>query len=316
MADAAIRVELGMVGDKTYFFNYKTDSLEWSVPSPRQAIISEPGHKILAADYAQIEVKLMAKMSGDPILIAAINSGQDIHSFNATAVFGERYHFTYEEMETARDDPSHPRFMELSTIRSRIKTVTFGVPYGAGVQKVAFMTDMSEDEAQEFIDDFFAKFKVLKAWLERQGLLAQDLGYSRSMGGRLRNYTLPDQDDPDYKKIISQIRRWAGNMPIQASNADILKIAMGMIYKELRGGDVTKPKLYDARFVLVVHDEIVMVCAEKDIEPVKAIMTRCMNAAYHRFVPEFGCDGWIALGPEKHHWGVQVKEANTWAQAH
>src|ERR1035438_7355857 len=252
MADLAARTKLGMVGDKTYFWNYKSDSLEWSVPSPRAAIISEPGRKIIAADYAQIEVKLMAFMSGDPILIAAINSGQDIHSFNAHAVFGERYKFTYEEMEVARNDPSHLRYNELSLIRSRIKTVTFGVPYGAGVQKVAFMTDMSEDEAQEFINDFFAKFKVLKAWLERQGLLALDLGYSRSIGGRKRNYTIPEISDPDYKKIISQIKRWAGNMPIQASNADILKIAMGMIYKELRGGDVTQPKVYDARFLLVV----------------------------------------------------------------
>lgn len=94
-ATTQARAVLGMVGDKTYYWNFQTDSLEWSVPDPRSAIRAEPGYKILAADYSQIEVKLMAHASGDPILIAAINSGQDVHSFNATKVFGARYKFTY-----------------------------------------------------------------------------------------------------------------------------------------------------------------------------------------------------------------------------
>ena len=185
------RTMLGMVGDKTYYWNFQTDSLEWSVPDPRSAICAEDGYVILAADYAQIEVKLMAHASGDPILIAAINSGHDVHSFNATKVFGVRYKFTYEEMEEARDSESHPRHNELSLIRSRIKTVTFGVPYGAGPTRVALMTGMSIDEAKAFIEEFFGTFKVLKQWLERQGLLAVELGYSCSPRGRKRFYTLP-----------------------------------------------------------------------------------------------------------------------------
>lgn len=128
MADVAERIELGKCGDKTYYWNTKADTIEWSVPSPRSAVQALPGRVILAADYAQIEVKLMAFASGDPILIAAINSGLDVHTFNAHAVYGERYKFTYDEMELARDDPNHPRHEELSLIRSRIKTVTFGVP--------------------------------------------------------------------------------------------------------------------------------------------------------------------------------------------
>jgi len=309
------RVVLGEVGDKTYYWNFQTDSLEWSVPDPRSAIRAEPGYKILAADYSQIEVKLMAHASGDPILIAAINSGHDVHSFNATKVFGVRYKFTYEEMELARHSESHPRHNELSLIRSRIKTVTFGVPYGAGPTRVALMTGMSIDEAKAFIEEFFGTFKVLKQWLERQGLLAVELGYSCSPRGRKRFYTLPSDDAEDAKELIAQIKRWAGNMPIQAGNADILKVAMRNIYLEIRGGSFVGKKLYDARFLLAVHDEIVMVCAEKDIPAVKAIMARCMNDAYHQVVPRFGGPGWIALGPEKHDWGVEVVEAEIWAKA-
>lgn len=315
MADTTERVELGVCGDKTYYWNKKTDSLEWSVPSPRAAVMAEPGRILVAADYSQIEVKLMAYMSGDPILIEAINSGLDVHSFNATVVFGERYNFTYELMELARNDESHPRHNELSLIRSRIKTVTFGVPYGAGPERVALMTGMSIEEAEAFIEDFFTKFKVLKAWLEKSGAFALNEGYSATPRGRKRWYTLPDPSDPDRKKIESQIRRWAGNMPIQGGNADILKIAMYLIYKKLRGGSVTGKKIYDARFLLVVHDEIVLDCAEKDYLAVKEIMCECMTEAYHMIVPTKGFAGWVALGPEKHNWKVEVKGADTWAKA-
>ena len=315
-ATVQTRVVLGEVGDKTYYWNFLTDNLEWSVPNPRDAIRAEPGYRIVAADYAQIEVKLMAHASGDPILIAAINSGQDVHSFNATKVFGVRYNFTYEEMELARSDESHPRYNELSLIRSRIKTVTFGVPYGAGPTRVALMTGMTIDESKAFIEEFFGTFKVLKQWLERQGLLAIEVGYSCSPRGRKRFYTLPNPDDPEANELEAQIKRWAGNMPIQAGNADILKVAMRNIYLAIRGGSFIGKKLYDARFLLVVHDEIVMVCLEKDVPAVRAIMAKCMNDAYHQVVPRLGEPGWIALGPEKHGWGVDVKEADIWSKAH
>ena len=318
MAEAAVLVEREKVGDfagKSYFWNFKTNVLEWSVPDPRSAIRADEGYKILASDYAQIEVKLMAHASGDPILIAAINSGQDVHTFNATKVFGARFKFTYEEMEEARSTESHPRHNELALIRSRIKTVTFGVPYGAGPTRVALMTGMTVEEAKDFIEEFFCTFKVLKAWLDNQGRLAIELGYSASPRGRKRFYQLPAAGDPEAEELLSQIKRWAGNMPIQAGNADILKMAMPEIYKAVRGGSFTAPLIYDARFLLVVHDEIVMHVRKDHIPPVKKIMADCMNAAYHRIVPTLGNPGWIALGPEKYDWGVQVVEADIWAKA-
>ena len=324
MASAPVRVKLGQEGDKTYYWNVQTNSLEWSVPDPRSAIRAEDGYVILAADYSQIEVKLMAYASGDPILIEAINSGQDVHSFNAAKVFGARYGFDYETLEYVRENHAYPEGYsgscklspsDLVLIRSRVKTVTFGVPYGAGPTRVALMTGMSIDEARAFIEEFFNTFRVLKQWLVQQGLLAEELGYSCSPRGRKRFYTIPNPDDPDAKELLAQIKRWAGNMPIQAGNADILKVAMRSIYLAIRGGSFIGKKLYDARFLLVVHDEIVMVVRKDHAPAVKLIMAKCMNDAYHTVVPRYGEPGWIALGPEKDGWGVKVVEADIWAKA-
>lgn len=230
----------------------------WRVPDIREAIISEPGYLILSADYAQIEVKLMAHLSRDPVLIAAINSGKDIHSFNAAEVFGAARHFTYDDVQAAKKQgKSHPRFIELVKLRNDIKTVTFGVPYGAGKNKVALMTGMEPDKAQEFIDAFFEKFHVLRDWLIKSGDDAVQFGFSCSPRGRRRFYDLPAQDakEKDKDKIISQVRRYAGNHPIQAGNVDMLKPAMCKIYNDLRSTDLGAQ---GSRILFCVHDEIVM----------------------------------------------------------
>lgn len=119
---------LGNIAGKSYYWNIQGNYIEWSVPSPRAAIIAPPGYVLLSADYSQIEVKLMAYLSSDPILIEAINSGLDVHSFNAVKVFGRELNFTYEELEIARNNREHPRFSELSLVRSRIKSLVFGIP--------------------------------------------------------------------------------------------------------------------------------------------------------------------------------------------
>lgn len=146
------------------------------------------------------------------------------------------------------------------------------------------MTGMTEEQAQEFINDYFAKFKVLQVWLEQQGNMAIGFGYTVSADGRRRFYVMPPKSDPDYEAQLAQIRRWAGNHPIQASNADMLKIAIRKIYEKIRGGIITGEKLFDARLSLVVHDEIVMICLIKDVAAVKQIMIDSMNEAYEELV--------------------------------
>lgn len=280
-------VELGNIEGKEYYLdlnqtiedekgivipNPSYQQVVWRVPDIREAIIAEPGFLILSADYAQIEVKLMAHLSRDPVLIAAINSGKDIHSFNATEVFGSVKHFDYETLEIARKDKFHARYAELVKIRNDIKTVTFGVPYGAGKNKVALMTGMPADtdplhpeilSAGAFIEAFFAKFSVLGAWLEQSGSDAIKYGFSSSPRGRRRFYELPSDSakEKERDKIYSQIRRFAGNHPIQAGNVDMLKPAMYKIYKDLRDLGLSDRQ---ARILFCVHDEVVTTCILED----------------------------------------------------
>ena len=134
------RITLGIYNGKEYYYDLRSTirddagkdipnpqfkKIVWRIPDIREAIRAIPGHKILSADYSQIEVKLMAYLSQDPVLIAAINSGKDIHCYNAVEVFGHVLNFDYDTINKARKDITHPRHQELLTVRNNIKTVTF-----------------------------------------------------------------------------------------------------------------------------------------------------------------------------------------------
>lgn len=295
----------------------------WRVPDIREIVVAEPGYLILSADYSQIEVKLMAHLSQDPVLIAAINSGKDIHTFNATEVFGAEKKFTYEDLAAAKKDKKHPRHAELVKLRNDIKTVTFGVPYGAGKNKVALMTGMTPDEAQEFIDAFFSKFNVLKTWLQKTSDDAIKYGFSLSPRGRRRFYDLPSPTakEKDKDKVHSQIRRYAGNHPIQAGNVDLLKPAMFQIYNDIRTEGYAER---GARILFCVHDEIIMTAREEDAlrrnesgivlsleqmeeyheakrktiqGPIEACMVKRMQESYDGIIPEIVNEVSVAIGP-------------------
>lgn len=277
-------VFLGIQDEKEYWWDFKTASMVWRVPDIREAIEADDEFVIIAADYSQIEVRIMAKLSGDPALIAAINSGKDIHCVMATEVFGSRMGFDYDVINKARKDENHPRHNELTAVRSRVKTVTFGVPYGAAAPRIAMMTGMTEDEAAELMADYFAKYPVLKKWIEEQGRNALQFGYSSSAYGRKRFYVMPANDDPEYNKIISQIRRWAGNHPIQATSADMTKLALTKIYSRLRNKELCGQPLHGARILFVVHDEIVMTCRAEHGEEVARILKACMDESYDEII--------------------------------
>lgn len=330
---------LGDIEGKEYYFDLRNtveddkgatvpnptyNQVVWRVPDIREAIVSEGGYLILSADYSQIEVKLMAHLSRDPVLIAAINSGKDIHSFNASEVFGKEKNFDYETLSKAKSDKTHPRHTELVKLRNDIKVVTFGVPYGAGKNKVALMTGMTPDEAQEFIDAFFSKFKVLGDWLKKSGDDAIKYGFSKSPRGRRRFYDLPSElaKEKEKDKIFSQIRRYAGNHPIQSGNVDMLKPAMWQIYNELRQEGFSDR---GARILFCVHDEIVVTAMEEDAVrrtkdgkiltyremeamsrderkntvpgPIEAIMMKRMQESYDNIIPDIINKIDVAIGP-------------------
>jgi DNA polymerase-1 len=281
--------------NREWYWSQSNNILYWGVPEIRECISAPPGYKILAADYSQIEVKLMAFLSQDPVFLKALNSkdasgnNTDIHCYMSTEVYGQKLGFTYDEMVLiingkAEGGNNHPRYKELKYLRSNIKTTTFGVPYGAGARRVASMTGLTEEQAQQLIDDYFEKFPVLKKWIEAQGDMAIKYGFTYTPYGRKRFYIIPPRSDDSYDSELSQIRRWAGNQPIQSASADMLKDALRRIYLAIRGGILNGPKIYDAKLLLVVHDEIVMIVAEKDVEAVSKLIEKCMNEAYYAII--------------------------------
>jgi DNA polymerase-1 len=204
-------------------------------------------------------------------------------------VYGERLNFIYEDMilvikEKAAGGKKHPRYKEFKRMRANIKTTTFGVPYGSGAKGVAARCGITEEEAQQVIDDFFKQFPVLKEWLNIQGNRAILEKNTETPYQRKRFYEIPLRSDEHYDVEIRQVRRWAGNHPIQAASADMLKEALRRIYSRIRGGILNGPKLYDARIIMVVHDEIVVMSAEKDAKAVAIIMEKCMGEAYDMII--------------------------------
>jgi DNA polymerase I-like protein with 3'-5' exonuclease and polymerase domains len=140
---------------------------------------------------------------------------------------------------------------------------------------------MTNDKAGELIDRWFAKAFKLRKWLDDQKAMALKFWYSTTRRGRKRFYRKIDQDDPDKEAKRAQVGRWAGNQPIQGECVDMLKRAMSMISLALHGGDLRKPRIYEAHLLACVHDEIIVHAREDHAEPVAAIVKGCMDAVYH-----------------------------------
>ena len=281
---------LGEWDDREWYWNLQDNVIVWRVPEIRECIAAPKGYKILAADYSQIEVKLMAFLSQDPGLIECLNlrdsNGDlmDFHCLTSVKVKGKKLDFDYELMASVLRNKNHPRYKELKKVRNNIKTTTFGVPYGSQAEGIAARTGLSKEDAQILIDEFFQEFPILKKWLEKQGDRALTFYDTQTPDGRKRFYVRPLASDENYDSMLRQIRRWAGNHPIQASNADMLKDALRKIYARIRGNILNGPKLFDARLLLVVHDEIVMIAKEEDAEAVARIMEDAMTEAYDAII--------------------------------
>ena len=295
----------------------------WRVPDPREAVRAPKGRKIFSADLSQIEVKIMTWLSQDPFLRAAINSGQDVHCYMTAEIFEIPYDTIWRavknictcvDLKIKKDRPKrncqichggdfhHELHDDFVTMRSNVKTVTFGIPYGATAPKVAEMTGKTEEEAQELIDRYFVKAKVLKQWLDRVRRKAIEDKYSLSGRGRRRWYELPERSEIGYRRSIAQIERYAGNHPIQSTCSDLLKTAMALFYNSMRGcseifeatdnathwRNQSSPLIYDGRTLLAVHDEIVGECAEelagtsKRPGPVPLLLKSCMEYVYNQ----------------------------------
>ena len=219
----------------------------------RQAFIAADGnHTLVGADYSQIELRVLAHLSGDEVLIEAFNNGDDIHKLTASRVLGVPF-----------DDVSLEQ-------RSRAKAVNFGVIYGMSSFGLSEELNISRKEADEYIKEYFNKHEKVKLYMDNQITDCKLNGYSRTILGRKR--MVPEIGASNF--MVRQMgERLAMNTPIQGSAADIIKIAMILVYREL------KERYPASRLILQVHDELIIDCRNEDLEGVKELLVRNMEAA-------------------------------------
>ncbi|WP_053976986.1 DNA polymerase I [Mangrovimonas xylaniphaga] len=215
-------------------------------------------YTLLAADYSQIELRIIAALSEEETMINAFKHGEDIHASTASKVFNVPLE------EVTREQ------------RSNAKTVNFGIIYGVSAFGLSNQTDLSRSEAKELIDTYYATYPKLKRFISEQVDFARDHGYVQTVLGR-RRY-LKDINSRN-AVVRSGAERNAVNAPIQGSAADIIKIAMINIYKKLEEGN------YKTKMLLQVHDELVFDVYKPELETIKTLVKTEMESAYSLAVP-------------------------------
>jgi len=224
----------------------------------RRAFIASPGCVLLTADYSQIELRLLAHLSGDPLLVEAFERGGDIHRQTAAVIFGV------------------PDQDVTSEMRARAKTINFGTIYGQGPFALARMLSISQDEAKRFIAEYFQRFAGVRAWLDRTVAEARQRGYTETIFKR-RRY-IPELKDKNFN-MRAFGERTATNSPLQGSAADLIKVAMIRI-----AAGLAERKL-ETRMLLQVHDELVFEVPEREGEMAAALVKQEMEGAAQLRVP-------------------------------
>ncbi|MDO8303906.1 MAG: DNA polymerase, partial [Sedimentisphaerales bacterium] len=213
---------------------------------------------ILAADYSQIELRLLAYFSKDKALMEAFAADQDIHRFVASQIFG----VPLEEVT--------------SEMRSRCKAVNFGIIYGQSAFGLSRTIGIGQAEAKKFIDDYYARYKAIRQFMDNAIASAKRLGYAQTILDRRRN--IPDLDSKNFGKR-SAAERLAVNTVLQGSAADLIKVAMVNIQQK-----IDKDSL-PIRMILQVHDELVFELPKADSEKHAAWIQSEMTDAIKLDVP-------------------------------
>ena len=240
----------------------------------RRAFVAEKGNKIVSADYSQLELRLLAHITQDPVMLEAFQKGEDIHARTARLVFGAR---TDEELREAR------RFA---------KIVNFAIAYAIEPWGLSQRVGITRQEAKKVIEDYYNTYKGVRRYMEEVPLRAREHGYVRSIYGRIR----PLQGISDRNANIRKAaEREAINMPIQGTASDIVKIAMLHVEEEFRRAGLT------ARMLMQVHDELLVETPDAEVAKVTEILKHEMESAVSLDVPlvaDVGVgDNWMDAKP-------------------
>jgi DNA polymerase-1 len=239
----------------------------------RRAFVAAPGHVLVSADYSQIELRLLAHMSGDPVLIEAFRAGQDIHTRTAVEVFG---------VDASSVD---------NDMRRMAKTVNFGILYGLSPFGLAQRLHITNEAARAYIDSYFARYPRVKACLDGILTTAREQGYVTTLLQR-RRY-LPDVTNAN-RTIREAAERTAINMPFQGSAADLIKLAMVYLQRQI----VTEH--LPCHMLLQIHDELLFEIPENAVAEMVPRITETMEHVWTLDVPLT----------------VEVGQGHTWAEAH
>src|SRR3954463_5036558 len=219
----------------------------------RSAFVAEAGHRLVSADYSQVELRILAHVSGEPRLREAFARGEDVHTATAAEVLGK------DPATLTKDE------------RNIAKMVNFGIIYGISAFGLSENLDIPRDEAQTYIDTYLARFPHVQDFIERTIEQAREEGYVTSLLGRRR---LVPEVRASNRQVRGQGERFAVNFVMQGSNADIIKVAMVRIHKRLRDEGRA------ARLVLQIHDELLLEVPEPEVSKVRELVREEMCRAY------------------------------------
>ncbi|MCY1042840.1 DNA polymerase I [Corallococcus sp. bb12-1] len=224
----------------------------------RRAFVAEAGHQLVSADYSQVELRLLAHIAEDPVLIQAFLDDEDVHSRTAAEIFG------VESKDVDREQ------------RRVAKTVNFGIAYGLSAHGLSTRLGISQERARDVIERYFTRYAGIRQYLEDTVEKARKVGYVETLYGRRR---LMGDLLSKNRGVAQAAERAAINMPIQGTAADLMKKAMLAVDAALR-----QEKL-KARVLLQVHDELLIETPDAEVEAVKALAVRCMAAVAELKVP-------------------------------
>ena len=224
----------------------------------REAFIAREGHSLVAADYSQIELRVLAHFSKDPGLTKAFHNGEDVHSATSALV---------NEIPIEEVKPE---------MRRIAKILNFGVIYGLSAHGISRQTDLTQKEGKKFIDTYFEKYPGIQKYLDGVKAGCRESGYVETLLGR-RRY-LPDVNARNFR-IRSQAERAAINMPIQGTAADLVKVAMIRIQKRLQESDM------QSLMILQVHDELIFEVPDEEIPQLESVLSELMPSSIELDVP-------------------------------
>ena len=224
----------------------------------RSAFVADPGCRLISADYSQVELRVLAHLADDPVLIEAFTRGEDIHARTALEIFGV------------------PPALQTHEHRRMAKAINYGVVYGLSSFGLAGRTGTEKTEAQQYIDAYFHRYSKVKELLERLVEEARTTGRVRTLFGRLRPIPeIHSQDKPSRERA----EREAMNTPVQGTAADLMKLAMIKVHTRLE-----REKMR-TRMLLTVHDELVFEAPEAELKQARELVEAEMESAYPLKVP-------------------------------